>query len=155
MSHPGGRPPPVLSRSRPLFGHLGELRRDPIGLFQRVRDELGEIGEINFAGNRVVMMMGEEAQEAFFRGSDEQFDQAAAYPFMTPIFGKGVVFDGTPEQRKQAIRNQSLTAKFMKGHAETISNEVARMIDRLVDEGEIDPLDFFSELTMELGRAHV
>ncbi len=153
MSHPGGRPPPVLSRSRPLLGHLGELRRDPIGLFQRVRDELGEIGEINFAGNRVVMMMGEEAQEAFFRGSDEQLDQAAAYPFMTPIFGEGVVFDGTPEQRKQAIRNQSLTAKFMKGHAETISNEVTRMIDRLGDEGEIDLLDFFSELTMYTSSA--
>ncbi|MCH7600730.1 MAG: cytochrome P450 [Myxococcales bacterium] len=143
----------MLSRSRPLIGHLGELRRDPIGLFQRVRDELGEIGEINFAGNRVVMMIGEEAQEAFFRGSDEQLDQAAAYPFMTPIFGKGVVFDGTPEQRKQAIRNQSLTAKFMKGHAETISGEVHRMIERLGDEGEIDLLDFFSELTIYTSSA--
>ena len=152
-AHPGGRAPPVLSRSRPLIGHLAELRRDPIGLFQRVRDELGEIGEINFAGNRVVMMIGEEAQEAFFRGSDEQLDQAAAYPFMTPIFGKGVVFDGTPEQRKQAIRNQSLTAKFMKGHAETITGEVHRMIERLGDEGEIDLLDFFSELTIYTSSA--
>ena len=95
--HSGGTSPPVLSRGLPLLGHLGALRKNPIDLFQRVRDELGEIGEINFAGNRVVMMMGEEAQEAFFRGSDEQLDQAAAYPFMTPIFGQGVVFDGTPE----------------------------------------------------------
>ncbi len=145
--HPGGEAPPVLSRHWPLVGHLQELRKDPIGLFQRVRDELGEIGEINFAGNRVVMLMGEEAQEAFFRGSDEQLDQAAAYPFMTPVFGKGVVFDGTPEQRKQALRNQSLTAKFMKGHAETISRETQRMMSGLGDEGEIDVLDFFAELT--------
>ena len=70
--HPGGKAPPVLSRCRPLIGHLGALRKNPIELFQRVRDELGEIGEISFAGNRVVMMMGEEAQEAFFRGEDEQ-----------------------------------------------------------------------------------
>jgi sterol 14-demethylase len=143
-----GKAPPVLSGGWPLFGHLAALRTDPIALFQRVRDELGEIGEMNFAGNRVVMMMGEEAQEAFFRGSDEQLDQAAAYPFMTPIFGQGVVFDGTPEQRKQALRNQSLTAKFMKGHAESISQEVRRMMDGLGDEGEIDLLDFFSELTI-------
>ncbi|MBW2293756.1 MAG: cytochrome P450 [Deltaproteobacteria bacterium] len=151
--HPGGQAPPVLSRSRPLIGHLGELRKNPIKLFQRVRDELGEIGEINFAGNRVVMMMGEKAQEAFFRGSDEQLDQAAAYPFMTPIFGRGVVFDGTAEQRKQAIRNQSLTAKFMKGHAETISREVRRTIEKLGDEGEIDVLDFFAELTIYTSSA--
>jgi len=145
--------PPVLTGGLPVLGHLGALRKNPIALFQRVRDELGEIGEINFAGNRVVMMMGEQAQEAFFRGSDEQLDQAAAYPFMTPIFGRGVVFDGTPEQRKQALRNQSLTAKFMKGHAESISQEVRRMMDTLHGEGEIDLLDFFSELTIYTSSA--
>jgi sterol 14-demethylase len=151
--HPGGQPAPVLSGAWPLIGHLLELRKRPIELFQRVRDEQGEVGEINFAGNRVVMMMGEEAQEAFFRGTDEQLDQAAAYPFMTPVFGKGVVFDGTPEQRKQALRNQSLTAKFMQSHAETIATEVQRMMATLEDEGEIDLLDFFAELTMYTSSA--
>ncbi len=149
----GGRPAPRLAGGWPLLGHLLELRKRPIELFQRVRDELGEIGELDFAGNRVVMMMGEEAQEAFFRGSDEQLDQAAAYPFMTPVFGPGVVFDGTPEQRKQALRNQSLTAKFMPGHAETIASEIQRMMARLGDEGEIDLLDFFAELTIYTSSA--
>jgi sterol 14-demethylase len=143
----------VLSRAWPLLGHLQALRKRPIDLFWRVRNELGEIGEIDFAGNRVVMLMGEEAQEAFFRGSDEQLDQAAAYPFMTPVFGEGVVFDGTPEQRKQALRNQSLTAKFMKGHAETIAFEVGRMMDGLGDSGEIDLLDFLAELTIYTSSA--
>lgn len=151
--HRGGRRPPVLSGGWPLVGHLLELRKRPIELFQRVRDELGEIGEINLAGNRVVMMMGESAQEAFFRAPDEQLDQAAAYPFMKPVFGEGVVFDGTPEQRKQAMRNQSLRAEFMKGHAATISHEVERMMEKLGDEGEIDLLDFFSELTVYTSTA--
>jgi sterol 14-demethylase len=150
--HPGGRPPPVLPGGWPLVGHLQELRKRPIELFQRVRDELGEIGELNFAGNRVVMMMG-DAQETFFRAPDEQLDQAAAYPFMTPVFGKGVVFDATPEQRKQALRNQSLKADFMKGHAETIAAEVRRMMDKLGDRGEIDLLDFFAELTIYTSSA--
>jgi sterol 14-demethylase len=136
-----------------LLGHLLELRKRPLDLFARVRSELGEIGEINFAGNRVVMLMGEEAQEAFFRGSDEQLDQAAAYPFMTPVFGRGVVFDATPEQRKQALRNQSLRGEQMKGHAETISVEVGRMMEALGEEGEIDLLDFFSELTIYTSTA--
>ncbi len=151
--HPGGRPPPVLSGRWPGLGHLLALRKRPIALFQRVRDELGEIGELDFAGNRVVMLMGEEAQEAFFRASDEQLDQAAAYPFMTPIFGRGVVFDASPEQRKQALRNQSLRADFMKGHAETIAREVERMRASLGDQGEMDLLDFFSELTLYTSSA--
>ena len=104
----GGKTPPRLSGRLPLLGHLLEMRRRPIELFQRVRDECGEIGEFSLAGKRVVMLSGPEAQEAFFRAPDEQLDQAAAYPFMTPVFGQGVVFDATPEQRKQALKNQSL-----------------------------------------------
>jgi len=144
---------PLLSRSWPLVGHLQELRRRPIELFWRVRRECGEIGEMNFAGNRVVLLTGSEAQEAFFRGSDEQLDQAAAYPFMTPVFGRGVVFDATPEQRKQGLRNQSLRDSFMRGHAEVIAHETERMIAKLGDSGEIDLLDFFSELTMYTSSA--
>jgi sterol 14-demethylase len=79
--------PPRLSGGLPLLGHLLELRRAPIELFWRVRNECGEIGEMNWAGNRVVLLTGEAAQEAFFRAEEEQLDQAAAYPFMTPIFG--------------------------------------------------------------------
>ena len=52
--------PPKLSGGWPLIGHLLALRKNPIDLFWRVRNELGEIGEINFAGNRIVMMIGEE-----------------------------------------------------------------------------------------------
>ncbi|MFP6623584.1 MAG: cytochrome P450, partial [Myxococcota bacterium] len=144
---------PIVSGGWPLLGHLPALRRAPIELFGRARNECGEIGELNFAGNRVVLMSGEEAQEAFFRGSDEQLDQAAAYPFMTPVFGEGVVFDGTPEQRKQAMKNQSLRDSFMRGHAEVIASETRRMMERLGDEGEIDLLDFFSELTLYTSSA--
>lgn len=150
---PPGMSPPVLSGGWPLVGHLQELRKHPIDLFWRVRKECGEIGEMNFAGNRVVLLCGAEAQEAFFRASDEQLDQAAAYPFMTPVFGRGVVFDASPEQRRQAMKNQSLKDKMMRGHAEVIAAETRRMMDRLGAQGEIDALDFFSELTVYTSSA--
>jgi sterol 14-demethylase len=148
-----GKAPPLLSGGWPLLGHLQELRRRPIELFARLQRECGEIGEMNFAGNRVVLLTGEAAQEAFFRGSDEQLDQAAAYPFMAPIFGKGVLFDATPEQRKQGLRNQSLRDSFMRGHAELIAAETQGMMAKLGDSGELDLLDFFSELTIYTSSA--
>ena len=145
--------PPKLSGGIPFLGHLLEMRRRPLGLFQRVRDECGEIGEMRWGRQAVVMLSGERAHEAFFRASDEQLDQAAAYPFMTPIFGKGVVFDGTPEQRKQAIRNQSLRDQLMRGHAEGIATETERMIEGWGETGEVDLLDFFAELTIYTSSA--
>jgi sterol 14-demethylase len=129
-------------------GHLPEMRTDPIGLFHRVREECGDVGQFRLADNHVVLVTGSEANEAFFRAPDEVLDQAAAYPFMTPIFGKGVVFDASPEERQQMLKNQALRGDMMRSHAQTIEAEIRRMVADWGDEGEIDLLDFFAELTI-------
>ncbi|MVZ99605.1 cytochrome P450 [Actinomadura sp. LD22] len=129
-------------------GHLPEMRVDPIGLFHRVRAECGDVGRFRLADKDVVLVSGAEANEAFFRAPDEQLDQAAAYPFMTPIFGKGVVFDASPEERQQMLKNQALRGDMMRGHARTIEAEIRRMVAGWGEEGEIDLLDFFAELTI-------
>jgi len=129
-------------------GHLPEMRVDPIGLFHRVRDECGDLGRFRLADKDVVLVSGAEANEAFFRAPDDVLDQAAAYPFMTPIFGKGVVFDASPEERQQMLKNQALRGDMMRGHARTIEAEIRRMVAGWGDEGEIDLLDFFAELTI-------
>jgi sterol 14-demethylase len=72
---------------------------------------------------------------------------------MTPIFGKGVVFDASPEERRKALHNQALRDKFMRGHAETIAAEVERMVARSPEGGDIDLLDWFAELTIYTSSA--
>ena len=129
-------------------GHLAEMRVDPIGLFERVRAECGAIGRLRLADKDVVLVSGAEANEQFFRAPDSTLDQAAAYPFMTPIFGKGVVFDASPEERQQMLKNQALRGDMMRGHASTIETEIRRMVADWGDEGEIDLLDWFAELTI-------
>ncbi len=141
--------PPKVSGDDGDTGHLEELRRDPIGLMQRVRDECGDVGEFRLADKDVVLLTGADANEVFFRASEEELDQAAAYPFMTPIFGEGVVFDASPERRREMLHNQALRDKFMRGHAETIAGEVEHMVSGWSDEGgTIDLLDWFAELTI-------
>ncbi len=130
------------------YGHLAEMRVDPIGLFERVRAECGDIGSFKLADKDVVLVSGAEANEQFFRAPDSTLDQAAAYPFMTPIFGKGVVFDASPEERQQMLKNQALRGDMMRGHAATIEAEINRMVAAWGDEGEIDLLDWFAELTI-------
>ncbi len=147
---------PRVPGGLPLLGHLLELRRSPIRLMQRGRGAAGdgEIAGMRLGRHDLVMLYGEEAQEAFFRAPDEQLDQAAAYPFMKPIFGAGVVFDAaTPEQRKQAMKNQALQDRMMREHAETIAAETERMIAGWGERGEIDLLDFFAELTIYTSSA--
>ncbi len=129
-------------------GHLTELRSDPIALMRRVRAECGDVGAFDLAGRPVVLLTGARATEFFFRAADEDLDQAQAYPFMTPIFGKGVVFDASPERRREALRNQALRGDMMRGHAQTIADEVTAMTAQWCQSGEIDLLDWFAELTI-------
>ncbi|MFC9894838.1 cytochrome P450 [Nocardia sp. NPDC127579] len=137
----------------PEHGHLDEFRADPIGLMRRVRTECGDVGAFDLAGKRVILLSGAEANEFFFRAGDEDLDQGAAYPFMKPIFGDGVVFDASPERRKEMLHNSALRAEQMRGHAATIAREVERMLEQWGDEGEIDLLDFFAELTIYTSSA--
>ena len=139
---------PRVSGGDEEYGHLEEFRTDPIGLMQRLRDECGDVGYFTLASKKVILLTGAEANEFFFRAQDEELDQAEAYPFMTPIFGEGVVFDTSPERRKEMLHNSALRGDMMKGHAATIEAEVRRMIADWGDEGEIDLLEFFAELTI-------
>jgi sterol 14-demethylase len=148
------REPPIVSGGDDAgTGHLEELRADPIALMQRVRDECGDVGEFRMADRPVVLLSGAEANEFFFRSPEEDLDQAEAYPFMTPIFGEGVVFDAPPERRREMLHNQALRDKFMRGHAATIATEVDAMVGQWAAAGEIDLLDWFAELTIYTSSA--
>jgi sterol 14-demethylase len=46
------------------------------------------------------------------------------------------------------LKNQALRGEMMRGHAQTIEAEIRRMVASWGDEGEIDLLDFFAELTI-------
>ena len=134
-------------------GHLEEFRTDPISLMARLRQECGDVGAFQLADKQVILLTGAEANEFFFRAADSELDQAQAYPFMTPIFGKGVVFDASPERRKEMLHNSALRGDHMKGHAATIEREVRRMIADWGSDGHVDLLDFFSELTIYTSTA--
>jgi sterol 14-demethylase len=134
-------------------GHLEELRSDPIGLMRRVREECGDVGQFRLADKEVVLLTGARANEFFFRAPEEELDQAEAYPFMTPIFGEGVIFDAPPERRREMLHNQALRDKFMRGHAATIAAEVEQMVAGWDVRGEIDLLDWFAELTIYTSSA--
>jgi len=147
------REPPRVSGGERENGHLEELRHDPIALMTRVRRECGDVGEFTIGNRDVVLLTGAEANEFYFRAPEDELDQAEAYPFMTPIFGKGVVFDAPPERRREMLHNQALRDKFMRGHAATIASEVEGMVAGWEDEGEIDLLEWFAELTIYTSSA--
>ena len=145
-----GKEPPKMPGALPLLGHMLEFGKNPFNYMMTLRNKLGEIGEFRMFHQKMVLMTGPEANEAFFRAPDAQLDQSQAYKIMTPIFGKGVVFDAPPDKKDQQLKMLMpvLRDKPMRGYAQVIVQEVEQMLANWGDTGEIDLLEFMKELTI-------
>jgi len=142
--------PPKMPGALPLLGHMLAFGKNPFDYMMQLRNTLGEIGEFRMFHQQMVLMTGPQANEAFFRAPDAQLDQSQAYKIMTPIFGKGVVFDAPPHKKDQQLKMLMpvLRDKPMRGYAQVIVQEVEQMIANWGDSGEIDLLEFMKELTI-------
>jgi sterol 14-demethylase len=145
-----GKAPPKMPGALPLLGHMLAFGKNPFDYMMSLRKTLGEIGEFRMFHQEMVLMTGPDANEAFFRAPDAQLDQSQAYKIMTPIFGKGVVFDAPPHKKDQQLKMLMpvLRDKPMRGYAQVIVREVEQMIADWGDTGEIDLLEFMKELTI-------
>jgi sterol 14-demethylase len=142
--------PPVVSGAATEGGHMPEFEQDYCAFISRAHQECGELAEFDFGGQQTILMSGPDAQEVFFRTPDETFSQAQAYQVMVPVFGPGVIFDATPERCRTQLKIQvdALRYQNMKNYAGVIAQEVEDWIADWGDEGEIEILHAFHELTM-------
>lgn len=142
--------PPKLPGCLPIVGHMIKFAKNPFLFLMRLREALGEIGEFRMFHQEMVFLSGPEANEAFFRAPDEQLDQSAAYKVMTPIFGKGVVFDAPQHKKDQQLKMLMpvLRDKPMRTYSQVIVKEVEDMIADWGESGELDLLEFMKQLTI-------
>ncbi len=148
--HPGGRTPPALQGGLPLLGHLVQFAMNPYRFMQAAHDEGGDVVSFKMFNQRIVLLTGAEASNAFYRAPDEQLDQSAAYKLMTPIFGEGIVFDAPIERKNEQLRMlmPSLRVDAMRTHSEKIVQEVEDLVKDWGDIGEIELVEEMKKLTI-------
>jgi len=139
-----------MSGGLPVIGHMVAFAKNPFDYMVELRSKLGEIGEFRMFHQEMVLLTGPEGNEAFFRAPDAQLDQNEAYKVMTPIFGKGVIFDAPQHIKDQQLKMLMpvLRDKPMRGYSKVIVNEVEEAIKDWGDSGEVDLLDFMKQLTI-------
>ncbi|WP_063041725.1 hypothetical protein [Nocardia pseudovaccinii] len=90
------------------------------------------------------LVLSAEANE-FFRASNEDLHQDAAYSFETDL-RRGGIFDTPPERRTEILHNQALHETTCTGTRPPLRAKVGCMQASWADESEIDLLEFFAEL---------
>jgi len=142
--------PPKMPGGLPLIGHMIAFGKNPFDYMVSLRAKLGEIGEFRMFHQEMVLLTGPEGNEAFFRAPDAQLDQNEAYKVMTPIFGKGVVFDAPPRIKDQQLKMLMpvLRDKPMRTYSKVIVQEVEEAVKDWGESGEVDLLEFMKQLTI-------
>lgn len=149
-SYTGGQEPPHLKGGIPYLGHMVEFAMHPYKFANKVADKLGEIGAFTLLGQRIVLLTGDDASELFYRSSDEELDQSAAYKLMTPIFGEGLVFDAPIKKKDEQLKMimPSLRVEAMRSHSFKIVQEVEESIQNWSDNGEVELVEYMKQLTI-------
>ena len=140
---------PLLSGGLPVVGHTVEFVRGTIELLTRVSTELGEIGAFDVAGRRMVAVFGPEAHEAVFRAPDAQLSPMEAYKIMTPVFGKDIVYDASPEKMAEQLKMllPALQDKRMRTYGEAVVHETEETTRAWGQTGVVDFVELCRALT--------
>lgn len=149
-SHLLGSEPPKLKGGLPFLGHMIPFAKNPFQFMKKVSDEVGEIAQFKIFSQRMVLLTGDEASKIFYRSTDEQLDQSAAYKLMTPIFGEGIIFDAPNERKNQQLKMlmPALRMEAMREHSGKIIQEVEDMIAKWGDSGEVELVEAMKQLTI-------
>jgi len=143
-------PPPEFEGGLPFLGHALEFNRNPVRFLERGRRRFGDIFSFLLAGNRVAVLTGPKAHEAFFRAADAQLSAREAYQFTVPIFGKDIAYATSPERMSEQLDlvTPALSERRLRSYVNFMKEEVESYISRWSDEGVIDLVQLGNELTV-------
>ena len=148
-------PPPTVNLGwLPVVGIVRTFMRfgeNPVAFILSQYLELGNCFTLPVGfGFNFTFLIGPEAHAAFYAGKDEQLSQNEPYKFMTPIFGKGVVFDAPQHIKAQQLRfiKDSIKTSSLQAYVPEIVREAEAYFAGWGDEGECDLLEKMAELTI-------
>jgi len=150
----GASGPPVVTSSPvcgvPVVGTIVEFGKSPVKMVQRCYEEYGPVFTVPFLHKRLTFLIGPEAQEPFFKASDEVLSQNEVYGFMKPVFGAGVVYDASKKKRQVQFQSMAsgLRTARLKGYTAKIEKETRQYLETWGDSGELDLFHALSELTI-------
>ena len=117
--------PPNANVGYPIIGNYVELAQNPVNFVEKCFKKYGEVFTVKMMHKNLTFLIGPEASAPFFKLNDDFMSQNEVYGFMTPVFGKNVVYDAEPKKRTQQMQHMAngLRTQRLKGYIQKIENE--------------------------------
>ena len=117
--------PPTATLGVPIVGTYVEFAKNPVAFIENCRQKFGNIYTVNMLHKKLTFLLGPEVSAPFFKSDDSVMSQPEVYGFMTPVFGKGVVYDAEPKKRTQQYQHMSkgLKSSSLRAYVPKIEKE--------------------------------
>ena len=127
--------PPVAHIGIPLIGNYIEFATNPVAFVAKCLEKFGEIYTVPMLHKRLTFLLGPEVSAPFYQLSDESMSQSEVYGFMTPVFGKNVVYDAEPKKRGQQFQCMAVGLKSgrLKAYVPKIELETIQYVDTILN----------------------
>jgi sterol 14-demethylase len=142
--------PPSAKIGIPLIGNYIEFAKNPVAFIDNCRKSFGNIYTVPMLHKNLTFLLAPECSAPFYQLGDDLMSQSEVYGFMTPVFGKGVVYDAEPRRRTQQMQSmaQGLRSGRLKAYVPKIEAETTLYLQKWGSSGEVDILEALSELTI-------
>lgn len=143
--------PVMIDGGLPLVGHLVAYITRQDELFRRGASEAGDVFGLNLMGQKVAVLTGPEAKEAFFNETDKSLNMNQAYDFLRAIFGE-VAFLAEHETylNHRPILHALFSRQRMLDYVEIMVEVVQEWLDGLGESGEMELTDQIVDLVKEV-----
>jgi len=145
-----GTRPPVYKTGLPFIGPFLDFASNQNECVKKAYKKHGPVFTIPLVSMPCTFLVGTEAHAAFFAANDDQLDVGVCYEFMTPVFGKGVVYDAPLKKRQQQFKmlGACLRSAELRAYPAIIGREAKEFFETFKDKHSEDLLTTMSQLTI-------
>jgi sterol 14alpha-demethylase len=142
--------PPNAHVGLPLIGNYIEFASNPVAFVKKCMDKFGSVYTVPMLHKKLTFLLHPDVTEKFYKSDDEIMSQPEVYSFMTPVFGKNVVYDAKKDKRVQQMQRMAtgLNRQRLASYVEKIEKETIDYLKNWKESGQVNLLDALSELTI-------
>ncbi len=129
----------MLSKAKPIFGHMGEFTKDRFQLFTRGFEEAGSIFSIRLGPKKAAVLTHPEHVKKYFKETDKSLNLQRPNKHFRKVVGEiGVLMDNETYLNERPMLYASFTREKLLYYLEVINYAVQLWLDKLGTAGTMD-----------------
>jgi sterol 14alpha-demethylase len=132
----------------PFFGNIVDFAKGPLTMVKNYSKDK-DIFSTHILGKEITFLTHPRHYHLFFKPRSEELGTQEVYKLMTPIFGKGLVYDApSPSVMSEQLHYvvSGIKTTNFRFYSKIFHSEVMQLLEKLPESGKFNAFEIFAEL---------